>query len=247
MKRLILFGLLGTLLATNTGCGLFQALFCYRPCITRGDCDPAFAGGGCDEGCGPTCGHVRPPVYGPRRAYAAADCGDTCGDVGCGRPCRGTPCGSCDPCADPCGSGCYGRCWHRGPLSCLFALFTCGTWWGPNCGERYWGDFYSDSPDCWDPCDGYGNYTGSGCQSCGGSGGGYSGGYSGGSGGGCRNCNGGGGGGFDGYARSAAGGRVTDGGPVARENYVSQDDRVVNPNPKPATQPHRAARPQRTM
>ena len=48
-----------------------------------------------------------------------------------------------------------------------------GCWCGSGCGERYWGDFYSDSPDCCDPCDGCGNYAGcgsgvsGGCRSCG--------------------------------------------------------------------------------
>ena len=55
MKRLMLFGLLAGALVTCTGCGLFQGIFCYRPCTMRGDC------GGCcgdcgDEGCGPACG-----------------------------------------------------------------------------------------------------------------------------------------------------------------------------------------------
>jgi hypothetical protein len=238
VKRLILFGLLGGLLATNTGCGLLQAVFCYRPCATRGDCDVGFAGEGCDEGCGPTCGSmgraVRGPACAPRRARGVADCDTGC-DVACGRPCGRATCRTCspcgDPCADPCGEGCCGRVWHRGPLSCLFALFMRGSWCGPSCGERYWGDFYSDPPDCWDPCDNcYGNYTGrDGCRSCGGSG--------------CRSC-GGSAAGFDGYSRGAVGGRVDDGVPVAGEdNVVSQTDRVVNPAPRPAAQPHRATRP----
>ena len=235
VKRLILCGLLGGLLATTTGCGLFQAIFCYRPCVMRGDCDAAFAGASCEEDCDPTCGPMQRPVrglaYAPRRARAYADCDVGC-DVECGRPCRRPNCRNCspcgDPCADPCGECCYGRCWHRGPLSCVFALFMRGCWWGPSCGERYWGDFYSDSPDCWDPCDGYGNYTG------------------GGNGGRCRSCGGGydsGMGGFDGYSRGPVGGRVDDGVPVPKENIVSQTDRVVGPAPKPASQPHKAAKP----
>jgi hypothetical protein len=153
VKRLVLLGLLGGLLTTNAGCGLFQAIFCYRPCVGGGDCTVG-TGDGCDDGCGPTCGQAYRPV---RTAACAPRCGRVGGD-----------CSSCgDPCADPCGDGCYRRCWHRGPLSCVFALFTPGFWCGRSCGERYWGDFYSDSPDCWDPCDCYGNYTG-GCRNCGG-------------------------------------------------------------------------------
>jgi hypothetical protein len=225
VKRLILSGLLGGLLATNTGCGLLQAVFCYRPCATRGDCAAGFANEGCDEGCGPTFGSVqrpvRAPAYGLRRARAYAEDDVGC-DSGSGRPCRRPNCRSCgtggDPVADPCGDGCYGRCWHRGPLSCVFALFTRGCWWGPSCGERYWGDFYSDPPDCWDPCDGNGNYTGGGCRSCGGTGGG-----------------------FNGYTR---GGRVIDDeGSVSQEEIISQTDRTVGPAPRPAAQPHKAARP----
>ena len=221
MKRLMLCALLVGLLATNSGCGLFQAVFCYRPCITQGDCPPGFGMDGCDEGCGPICGPTRRPVRptgcAPRRSWVAADCGAGC-DMECGRPCRGPYCRRCapcdDPCMDPCGDACYGRCWHRGPLSCLFALLMRGSWWGPNCGEAYWGDFYSDPPDCWDPCDGYGNYTGHGCDSCGGYGNAY--------------------GGFDGYT----GGPVDDGMGVARENIISRTDRAVGP----VAQPHRAVR-----
>ena len=223
MKRLILFGLLGGLLTTNTGCGLLQAVFCYRPCLSSGDCSPGAMDGCYDEGCGSTCGPMnrpaRPPVNATRRAYAGGDCG-----VACGGPCRGTPCRSCspcdDPCGDPCGETCYGRCWHRGPLSCVFSLLTPTSWWGPSCGERYWGDFYSDPPDCWDPCDGYGNYTGRG---------GY--------GGGCRNC-------ADGYGADGYGvGGYGGGMPAYGDNVVSRSDRTVGPAPKLATQPHRAVRP----
>ena len=128
----------------------------------------------CDDGCWPTCGacavrSVRrrmlrgepPPATiaaiaaMPGAVGRAAACGRSCGPScdSCGDSC------GCDPCADPCGDGCCGRCWYRGPLSCLFALFTRGCWCGPNCGERYWGDFYSDPPDCEDPCDCHGNYA----------------------------------------------------------------------------------------
>lgn len=241
MKRLIVFGLLAGLLTTNSGCGLLQAVFCYRPCQSGGQCGPAYADDGCGESCGPTCGPMhRPvrPVVAARRAVVCDECGTGC-DAGCGRPCRRAACGTCgscgacgDPCADPCSPGACVRPWHRGPLSCVFALFSCRTWWGPNCGERYWGDFYSDPPDCWDPCDGYGNYTGGGCQSCG----------SGGSvrGGGCKSCGGGanyGGGAFDEY----------DSSPVSNRNngpsMADENDRTVIPAPKPVPQPHKATRP----
>ena len=231
VKRLILFGLLAGLLTANSGCGLLQAVFCYRPCLGGGQCGPAVVDDGCGESCGPTCGPVHRPVRAvasaPRRAVAYGDCDTGC-DVAGGRPCRRAACGTCgscgDPCADPCGQGCYGRTWHRGPLSCIFALFSCRTWWGGNCGERYWGDFYSDPPDCWDPCDGCGNYTGGGCRSCGG---------------GSNN----GSGVFDEYSSGPVGSRVDDGAPVAKENIVSQTDRAVSPAPRPVAQPHKANRP----
>jgi len=222
VKRILLSSLVAGMLASSTGCGLLQSVFCYRPCVSQGDCGPGYCGSGCDEGCGPACAPMRRPVRAPMRipprAMARANCDVGCG-IECGRPCRGPYCGSCvpcgDPCGDPCGSGCYGRCWHRGPLSCLFALLTRGCWWGSGCGcseERYWGDFYSDPPDCWDPCDCYGNYTGGGCADCGG---GY--------------------GGFSGYTD---GGIASSGGQI-----ISQTDRAVTSVPKMATVPHRATRP----
>jgi hypothetical protein len=148
-------------------------------------------------------------------------------------------------------------------LSCVFALIMrgCGwgsTWCGGNCGERYWGDFYNDPPDCCDPCDCHGNFTGGGCSHCGG---GYAGGYSGGSmgaptGGGCRSCNGGyagNQGGYNGYSqgnsqgynRGQMVGRMDDGGPDS-QNIVSESDQVVGQNSSAVVQqqPHRATRPQ---
>jgi hypothetical protein len=220
VKRLILFGLLGGLLATNTGCGLLQAVFCYRPCVARGNCMPDGIGD-----CGDACGPMNRPVHGMKRACITDDCGPTCG-----RPCRATrcqscidscdSCNSCDPCADPCGSGCYGRPWHRGPLSCVFALFMPCTWCGGNCGERYWGDFYSDPPDCWDPCDCYGNYSGgssSECSTCGG----------GNASGGCRNC-----------GNPVGGGMTVDEG-----NVVSRSSRTGGSVSRTAYQPRRTVRP----
>ena len=128
MKRFILLGLLGGLLATNTGCGLLQAVFCCHPCGRCGDC-VAGCGDCCDEGCGPRCGPATRWGGPPRGARGCADCGTDCGG-GCGPVCRGG-CGRCgspcdDPCADPCGNGCCGRVWHRGPLSCVFACLMRG-------------------------------------------------------------------------------------------------------------------------
>ena len=175
MKRVLFFGLLVGLLTAGTGCGLFQAVFCGHAVL--GGCGCGCCGDECDDCCGPACAPLSPSS---RRLHAApsrvADCDDGCG-CGCARPCHSvgcrscSPCGDscCDPCADPCGNGCYARPWYRGPLSCVFAMFTPNCWCGPSCGERYWGDFYSDPPDCWDPCDHCGNYAGRGCHNCGGS------------------------------------------------------------------------------
>jgi hypothetical protein len=245
VKRFILFGLLGGLLATNTGCGLFQAVFCYRPCVARGDCMGG-CGDICDDGCGPRCGPAR-PAYPPRVGRGYADCDTGCG---CGTPCRRAPCrgcgacdSGCDPCADPCMSGCRSRTWHRGPLSCVFALFMPGCWSCSSCGERYWGDAYSDPPDCWDPCDRCGNYAGGNCSSCAG---GWSGGQSGHTGGGCKSCNGGNAGGPSGaemYSRSYGNSRGDYGTSVGREQIVSESERAVSPAARMSAQPHRAVRP----
>lgn len=136
----MLVGLLGGLLLASTGCCGAR----YGTCGSCGPMGPNLGVEPCDEGCGPTCGPscgpVRRPLVGSRRVAVCDDCG-------------------CDPCGcNPCGG--RGRCWYRGPLSCVFALFTPGFWCGPNCGGRYWGDFYSDPPNCQDPCDCYGNYAG---------------------------------------------------------------------------------------
>ena len=205
MKRLMIIGLLGGLLASNTGCGLFRTAFCCRPCTSRGG--PVVADGVCDDGCGSSCGTVA-----PRR--------------GCG--------GGCDPCADPCGSGSYGRPWHRGPLSCVFALFNPETWCGGGCGERYWGDFYNDPPDCQDPCDNRGNYTGGGCQTCGRNNGGYTASRSS---GGCRNC-----GGNTDTVEQYDDSDMSRSTPVSTNQMASRTNRV-SAAPRPANQPHMAVRP----
>jgi hypothetical protein len=218
VKRVLLFGLLAGMLTAGTGCGLYQAVFCYHPC---GGCGPGCCGDSCNDCCGsacePACRPVR-PACAPHRAVVA-DCDDGC-DCGCAKPCHKVGCRSCsscgdsccDPCADPCGDGCC-RPWYRGPLSCLFALFTPNCWCGPSCGERYWGDFYSDPPDCSDPCDDGGNYTGRGCHNCGGA--------------------------QHGHAR----GYVDDGEPVADEGVLTpQAERLTTPAPKPTPAPHRAVR-----
>jgi hypothetical protein len=100
-----------------------------------------------------------------------ADCG-SCGSAACG------PCGTaaCEPCGTACGPGVssckflYGHCGPprepcivtgvRGVFA-AFGFHCCGCENG--CGEKYWGDWCSDPPDCWDPCDCHGNFVG-GCS-----------------------------------------------------------------------------------
>jgi|YNPMSStandDraft_1061717.scaffolds.fasta_scaffold12204_3 hypothetical protein len=99
-------------------------------------------------------------------------------------PCDPSPCGQSCWEAEPWGAGlgnparrqteadlaCQGclptppapAAYYPGPLSWLFARL----WWpyGPGfagCGERYWSPWVADPPDCCDPCDGYGQWTGS--------------------------------------------------------------------------------------
>jgi hypothetical protein len=216
VKRILLFGLLAGMLTAGTGCGLYQAVFCYNPCDAACGRSSGCCGDECGESCGPVCGSAHRPIRPActTRRAVVADCDDACATP-CARPCGRATCRTCspcsDPCADPCGDGCYGRPWHRGPLSCLFALFTPNTWCGPSCGERYWGDFYSDPPDCSDPCDDSGNYTGHGCRSCGGS-----------------------------HRAHARGGYVDDGEPVSEEMELApRAERATTSAPKPTPAPPR--------
>lgn len=158
MKRILLLGLMASLLAVNVGCGIF----CGCPGGPYGICDPTHCGpcgppacgpvgGPCDVGCGPACGPCEPPCD--------VGCGPACGpscDPGCDLPC-GPPCGPCEPACGPC-------CGRYDPLGgigyCLSRLFGPYSWCGPSCGEVYWGDFHGDPPDCCDPCNRCGQYSG---------------------------------------------------------------------------------------
>ena len=131
MKRILLFGLLGGLLSIGSGCGLMQAVFCYRPCVDRGDCVSGCCGATCGDDCD-DCGPAWGPAPAPRRAIAN-DCGVTRD-----RPVRSWNCYQ-EPGMDPCGECCQEHCWHRGPLSCVFALFARETWCGPTCGRTILG------------------------------------------------------------------------------------------------------------
>ena len=90
-------------------------------------------------------------------ARVAAECG-VCPHCGVAH--------GCGECGDGCGSCCQSNfCFH--PFRWIGRLFYCGTWCGPSCGERYWGEGISDPPACHEPCDQDGHWTGhSGCASC---------------------------------------------------------------------------------
>jgi hypothetical protein len=143
-------------------------------------------------------GDIQGPTY-----ECSAPCDDSCGDC-------------CDePCGRPCGRGACGDRTACGPLTLIFSIFKCNTWRGPSCGERYWGDFYSDPPECGDPCDNCGNYTGRATY---GDDFGSVRGYSGGGGGGCPNCN---------------KHRAFDDQPIPREGRVISQSTRVSRQPSP--------------
>ncbi len=143
-KQAIVLVLLSAALAAACGCNVCRAVV-YDPFGPNTLCDGRRCGPVCPEPCGPLRGRC-----GPRAAVAEPCDDDGCGE--CGMPARRCRCRIV-----------------RGPLSFVFALFTAGTYrgcWG-GCGERYWGDWYGDPPECSDPCDCHGNFTGGGCSSCG--------------------------------------------------------------------------------
>jgi len=148
-KRLVLLGLVFVFLAGISGCGWFHG-WLYSPFGPGTLVDT--------RNCGPECGSV-----------CAGPC-DPCGcPVPCAAPCEpacGEPCGP--PCAEPCGVPCGPGCgpYYPGPLACILGLFHAPTWYGPACGERYWGDFHGDPPDCCDPCNRHGEYVGPGAVGC---------------------------------------------------------------------------------
>ncbi len=71
--------------------------------------------------------------------------------------CCGSNCGRHSP-YERCGRG---SCLRKltSPFRRLASLATCGG----GCGEVYWDEWLSDPPDCCDPCDDCGNWTGDGC------------------------------------------------------------------------------------
>ncbi len=148
----------GLLLSSSGCCGFLRDGRCGQGCGCEG-CDR------CDGDCGPTCG----PVGRPHRQHIYGDDGGRCGD-----------CGNCGSCCDECGTCCQRNfCFH--PFRWIGSLFYAGTWCGPSCGNTYWGEGISDPPDCHDPCNRTGQWTGrGGCANCNHGGGYQGGGYQGG-------------------------------------------------------------------
>jgi hypothetical protein len=224
MRTVLLTGLLSGLVWLAVGNQWCAAQTRSWSAAHAGSC--ASCGDNYDEGYAPPSRSVR---------SAGGDCDD------CGYPYRS----GVRACGDCCGSTCHDRT-YCGPLSFIFGLFTRDCWSGPGCGERYWGDYYSDPPDRCEPCDrmngrfiggsGYRSDRYVGNSSLGGYAGGYaSGGYVNGashSGKPCANCN----------KRQAA----ADYDLPQDAQIVSQDERIVEPNATPTpAKPHKAtSRPQ---
>lgn len=140
MTRSVMGGLLlSVALAASGGCNVCRAIL-YDPFGPNTLCDGRRCGPLCGESCGPIRGRMAPPaiIDEPGDGEYAEAWGPA-------------------PCA--CRRGLI-----RGPLSFVFALFTAGSYPGcyGGCGERYWGDWYGDPPECCDPCDNQGNFTGGG-------------------------------------------------------------------------------------
>lgn len=152
-SRLYSSGIVAALLLLSTGCCAVRTAL-YEPFGPGSLCDPTHCGA---ASCGPVA------------------VSDAC-SPGCGVP--ADPCNACGPCEDRCAARACGPCGRPwGPLSWVFDIFFAG-YCGDGCGELYWSDFHSEPPDCCDPCDRLGNWTGGamsagattphgGCPTCG--------------------------------------------------------------------------------
>lgn len=178
MKRILLAVLTCGMLVAHTGCcgGLLYRLV-YCPLGPGTQCDPTHCGHGYAAVPGPAYGPVVAPGYG-------VGC-ETCGPVASG-PCDPVACKpagmeaggpAMEPGYSPAlgpyygpGYGCpYGVARCYGLLGGVLRVLFPPTWCGG--GEPiYWSEFHSDPPDCCDPCDRCGNFTGGdgvSCVSCG--------------------------------------------------------------------------------
>ncbi|MGO9109094.1 MAG: hypothetical protein ACLP9L_07675 [Thermoguttaceae bacterium] len=149
----------GTIWLTALGCGILLSSSGCCGFLRDGGCGCESCGR-CEDGCGPTCGPVRRPHR--ERIY-----GDDCGECSnCGARVSSGGDGNCNACGDECG-GCCQRNFCFQPLRWVGRLFYADTWCGPSCGNTYWGEAISDPPDCHDPCNRRGQWTGrGGCASC---------------------------------------------------------------------------------
>ena len=145
-KRFILVGMISALLLGGSGCCVLSPIV-HRPFGPGTACNPEHCGPVCPTACA-TC---EPGIELPYERVRPAPCDSFC------PPDCGPPCGRCGPCGPR----------FCGPLSLIFALLSGPTWCGDGCGEIYWGDFHGDPPDCCDPCDCHGNYTGVNTGPCG--------------------------------------------------------------------------------
>ena len=167
MKRILLAVLTCGVLVANSGCcGALLYRLVYCPLGPGTQCDPTHCGHVYMGAPGPAYGPVADPVYG-------VGC-ETCGPVAC-EPAGMETCGpamepGCGPALGPYYGPGYGypygvsRC--CGLLGGVFRVLFPPTWCGKGCGPIYLSEFHSDPPDCCDPCDRCGNFTGGGCVSC---------------------------------------------------------------------------------
>ncbi len=128
---------------------------------------------GCRLLCGTPDGLCPPGFCNPQH------CADGCGwapeddsSSGCGLALsrRPLPAGwrapDCGQGWDQCDADCRPGFCRGGPLRWLYRLLTRNCYWGRSCGEVYWGDWWNDPPDCCDPCDRCGNFTGVHVRGC---------------------------------------------------------------------------------
>lgn len=166
MKRTLAALLMAGLCVLGTGCT--NCGWVYEPFGPGTLC----AGGPCDGGCGgcasPGCGACEAPAC------------TTCAAPACTSCAAPTPAAcSCETACDTCDRSCGGTCASPcGPLTWLFNVLNAGCYCGDGCGEMWWGDFHGAPPECCEPCNRMGEWTGQpgggvpmstgGCSSCGG-------------------------------------------------------------------------------
>jgi len=183
VKRILLAVLTcGTLVANSGCCGALLYRLVYCPLGPGTQCDPGHCGHGYMVAPGPAYGPVADPGYGVGSETCGPVACETCAPVACD-PCAPVACepagvAACGPVVEPgCGPAFgpyygpgygypYGVARCCGLLGGVFRILFPPCWCGRGCGPVYWSEFHSDPPDCCDPCDRCGNFTGGGCVSC---------------------------------------------------------------------------------